>query len=129
MRSGTRAPFSALRNKKSGRPKDENDDARKQQLSLSLESVCVQSWGGFEGGDALYNPISLLRSLSLLLLDIIPKRDTHTPRVRPFDDDVLKQHAPKTTGNLGPQRERWFVKICFGSKVPKRHTNSRDTKL
>ena len=79
MRSGTRAPFSALRNKKSGRPKDENDDARKQQLSLSLslESVCVQSWGGFEGGDALYNPISPLRSLSLLLLDIIPKRDTH----------------------------------------------------
>ena len=77
MRSGTRAPFSALRNKKSGRPKDENDDARKQQLSLSLESVYVQSWGGFEGGDALYNPISLLRSLSLLLLDIIPKRDTH----------------------------------------------------
>ena len=66
MRSGTRAPFSALRNKKSGRPKDENDDARKQQqLSLSLESVYVQSWGGFEGGDALYNPISLLRSLSL----------------------------------------------------------------
>ena len=103
MRSGTRAPFSALRNKKSGRPKDENDDARKQQLSLSLslESVCVQSWGGFEGGDALYNPISLLRSLSLLLLmDIIPKRDTHTPRVRPFDDDVLKQHAPKTTREI-----------------------------
>ena len=77
MRSGTRAPFSALRNKKSGRPKDENDDARKQQLSLSLESVCVQSWGDFEGGDVLYNPISPLRSLSLLLLDIIPKRDTH----------------------------------------------------
>ena len=77
-------------------------------LSLSLESVCVQSWGGFEGGDALYNPISLLRSLSLLLLDIIPKRDTHHNWVRPFDDDVLKQHAPKTTfeGNLGPQRER-----------------------
>ena len=83
MRSGTRAPFSALRNKKSGRPKDENDDARKQQLSLSLESVYVQSWGGFEGGDALYNPISLLRSLSLLLLDIIPKRDTHTPQLGP----------------------------------------------
>ena len=45
--------------------------------SLSLESVYVQSWGGFEGGDALYNPISLLRSLSLFLLDIIPK-ETHT---------------------------------------------------
>ena len=97
MRSGTRAPFSALRNKKSGRPKDENDDARKQQLSLSLESVYVQSWGGFEGGDALYNPISLLRSLSLSPSFGYYSKKRHTPRVRPFDDDVLKQHAPKTT--------------------------------
>ena len=104
MRSGTRAPFSALRNKKSGRPKDENDDARKQQLSLSLslESVCVQSWSGFEGGDALYNPISLLRSLSLLLLmDIIPKRDTHTPQLGPS----FRRRRFKTTRTKNHLRE------------------------
>ncbi len=102
MRSGTRAPFSALRNKKSGRrPKDENDDARKQQLSLSLESVYVQSWGGFEGGDALYNPISLLRSLSLLLLDIIPKRDTHTPQLGPS----FRRRRFKTTRTKNHLRE------------------------
>ena len=105
MRSGTRAPFSALRSKKSGRPKDENDDARNNSLSRAF----MFRVGGFEGGDALYNPISLLRSLSLLLLDILPKRDTHTPRVRPFDDDVLKQHAPKTTSGKFRTTKREMV--------------------
>ena len=117
MRSGTRAPFSALRNKKSGRPKDENDDARKKQLSLSLsrERAFMFRVGGFEGGDALYNPISLLRSLSLFLLDIIPK-ETHT--TGPFDDDdLLKQRSTKNHRKFRTTKRDGLLKCVLGPHV------------
>ena len=96
---------------------------------LLFESAHVQSWGGFEGGDALYNnPISLLRSLSLslLLLDIIIPIETHTDaheRVRPFDETTTTKNNRKFRT---PQRER----DVLGPKSPKdTNTTSRDTKL